>query len=154
MLFKFVFDIIITVGGWLMKKVYFAGSITGGRDDADTYKLIIDKLKEKFIVLTEHVGAENLSQMGEYNLSDEYIYTRDVAWIRECDIVFAEVTQLSLGVGYEIGYAEAHGKKILCFVNGGKVNRLSAMLTGNKNVECHTYIDIQEIYDFIDNMEA
>lgn len=136
-----------------MKKVYFAGSITGGRDDADTYKLIIDKLKERFIVLTEHIGNEQMSEMGEYNLSDTEIYTRDVAWIRESDFIFAEVTHLSLGVGYEIGYAEAHGKKILCFVNGSKVNRLSAMLTGNSNVECHVYHDIQEVYDFIDNLE-
>ena len=136
-----------------MKKVYFAGSITGGREDADTYKLIIEKLKEKFIVLTEHIGNEQISEMGEYNLSDTEIYTRDVAWIRESDFIFAEVTHLSLGVGYEIGYAEAHNKKILCFVNGSKVNRLSAMLTGNKNVKCHVYHDIQEVYDFIDNLE-
>lgn len=136
-----------------MKKVYFAGSITGGRDDADTYKLIIDKLNERFDVLTEHVGNEEMSELGEYQLSDEQIYTRDVAWIRESDFVFAEVTHLSLGVGYEIGYAEAHGKKIFCFVNGSKVNRLSAMLTGNKNVECHVYFDIQEVYDFIENLK-
>ena len=136
-----------------MKKVYFAGSITGGREDADVYKLIIDKLKTKYNVLTEHLGDESLSSMGEYQLTDEYIYTRDVAWIRESDFVFAEVTHLSLGVGYEIGYAEAHGKKIFCFVDGSKVNRLSAMLTGNKNIECHVYHDIEEVYDFIDNLK-
>jgi len=137
-----------------MKKVYFAGSITGGREDADTYKLIIDKLKEKYEVLTEHVGDEDLSSMGEYQLDDEFIYNRDVAWIHESDFVFAEVTHLSLGVGYEIGYAEAHGKRVICFVNGSKVNRLSAMLTGNKNVECYVYHSIQEIYDFIDNLKV
>ena len=136
-----------------MKKVYFAGSITGGREDADVYKLIIDKLKTKYNVLTEHLGDESLSSMGEYQLTDEYIYTRDVAWIRDSDFVFAEVTHLSLGVGYEIGYAEAHGKKIFCFVDGSKVNRLSAMLTGNKNIECHIYHDIEEVYDFIDNLK-
>ncbi len=136
-----------------MKKVYFAGSITGGRDDADTYKLLIDKLKERFVVLTEHIGNPNMSEMGEYQLSDEEIYTRDVGWIEQSDLVFAEVTKISLGVGYEIGFAEAHGKRIVCFVNGTKVNRLSAMLTGNKNVECHVYYDLQEVYDFIDKLE-
>lgn len=137
-----------------MKKVYFAGSITGGRDDADIYKLLIEKLKERFVVLTEHIGNESISELGEYQLSDEQIYTRDVNWIKESDFVFAEVTHLSLGVGYEIGFAEAHGKPIFCFVNGTKVNRLSAMLTGNKNVECHVYYDIQEVYDFIDKLKV
>lgn len=137
-----------------MKKVYFAGSITGGRDDADIYKLLIEKLKERFVVLTEHIGNESISELGEYQLSDEQIYTRDVNWIKESDFVFAEVTHLSLGVGYEIGFAEAHGKPIFCFVNGTKVNRLSAMLTGNKNVECHVYYDIQEVYEFIDNLKV
>lgn len=137
-----------------MKKVYFAGSITGGRDDAETYKLLIEKLKERFVVLTEHIGNEAISELGEYQLSDEQIYTRDVNWIKESDFVFAEVTHLSLGVGYEIGFAEAHGKPIICFVNGAKVNRLSAMLTGNKNVEGHVYYDIQEVYDFIDKLKV
>lgn len=137
-----------------MKKVYFAGSITGGRDDADIYKLLIEKLKARFVVLTEHIGNESISELGEYQLSDEQIYTRDVNWIKESDFVFAEVTHLSLGVGYEIGFAEAHGKPIFCFVNGTKVNRLSAMLTGNKNVECHVYYDIQEVYDFIDKLKV
>ena len=39
-----------------MKKVYFAGSIRGGRQDADMYKRIIEYIQRNHIVLTEHVG--------------------------------------------------------------------------------------------------
>ena len=37
-------------------KIYFAGSIRGGRKDAELYRKVIAALKEKHQVLTEHVG--------------------------------------------------------------------------------------------------
>jgi nucleoside 2-deoxyribosyltransferase len=46
--------------------------------------------------------------------TEVFIYERDVAWLRESDFVIAEVTQPSLGVGYELGFAEAISKPILC----------------------------------------
>ena len=36
------------------KKVYFAGSIRGGREDAAVYKRIIDYINATDTVLTEH----------------------------------------------------------------------------------------------------
>lgn len=135
-----------------MKKVYFAGSITGGRQDADVYAQIIDKLKEHFIVLTEHIGSKDLTEMGETNRTDEEIYSTDVRLIRECDFVFAEVTQVSMGVGYEIGFAEAHKKPIYCFVNGNKNKRLSAMLLGNSYLKIFTYYDINEVFAKINDL--
>ena len=37
-------------------KIYFAGSIRGGRDDAEIYSQIIEFLQGYGQVLTEHVG--------------------------------------------------------------------------------------------------
>jgi 2'-deoxynucleoside 5'-phosphate N-hydrolase len=48
-----------------MKKIYFAGSIRGGRDDVNLYFEIIDYLKSFGEVLTEHVGDNSLSSNGE-----------------------------------------------------------------------------------------
>ncbi len=42
-------------------KIYFAGSIRGGRDDAEIYSGIIELLKRYGDVLTEHVGDRTLS---------------------------------------------------------------------------------------------
>ena len=39
-----------------MKKVYFAGSIRGGREDANLYKQIIEYIQRSHKVLTEHIG--------------------------------------------------------------------------------------------------
>ena len=40
-------------------KIYFCGSIRGGRQDADLYARLIEHLKTYGPVLTEHVGSVN-----------------------------------------------------------------------------------------------
>ena len=42
-------------------KIYFAGSIRGGREDAALYQEIIQYLSKCHIVLTEHIGKNNLN---------------------------------------------------------------------------------------------
>jgi nucleoside 2-deoxyribosyltransferase len=126
-------------------KIYFAGSIRGGRDDAARYHRIIALLSKYGEVLTEHVGSEELPSTGEENLSDADIYARDMAWLAEADVVVAEVTTPSHGVGYEIARAEATGKPVMCLHHRGSGRRLSAMLAGNSALRCESYKGIEEI---------
>jgi len=127
-------------------KIYFAGSISGGRDDQEIYLEIIEFLKGKgHKVLTEHIANSNLSSYGETNLTREKIYLRDVEWIREADIFIAEVTQVSLGVGYEIGFAESLNKKIVCLYREREGKKLSAMVDGNKKIKVIKYLEIDKL---------
>lgn len=126
-------------------KIYFAGSIRGGREDAATYRRIIALLAEYGEVLTEHVGDAGLTPTGEAELSDRAIYERDVAWLAEADVVVAEVTIPSHGVGYEVGRAESLGKRVLCLHRPRAERRLSAMLAGNPALWCETYDGVEEI---------
>ena len=73
-------------------KIYFAGSIRGGRQDAELYRKVIAALKDKHQVLTEHVGDLSLSTVE--NKGDKAIYEQDMAWLRESDLVVAECTQV------------------------------------------------------------
>jgi nucleoside 2-deoxyribosyltransferase len=126
-------------------KIYFAGSIRGGREDQDLYLEIINILKNYGEVLTEHVGNKELSSYGQANMTDEEIYLKDTNWIRESDIVIAEVTTNSLGVGYEIAYAESLNKKIILLYREEEGKRLSSMLKGNKKLETITYSKLEEL---------
>jgi 2'-deoxynucleoside 5'-phosphate N-hydrolase len=127
-------------------KVYFAASITGGRDNQEIYPEIVNFLKENNCkVLTEHISDKNLSSYGETNLLPEEIFQRDLNWIRESDILIAEVSQVSLGVGYEIGFAESIGKKIICLYKEKEGKKLSAMIEGNKNLIIIKYKTFQKI---------
>ncbi len=133
-----------------MRKIYFAGSIRAGREDAGLYARLIAFLKTKGEVLTEHVGNPELLA-SEKDLSDEEIYGRDVAWIRASDILIAECTRPSLGVGYELAYAEALGKRceILWRPSAG---RLSAMLSGNRSFGIHPYADEREAIEILEEI--
>jgi len=119
-------------------KIYFAGAIRGGRQDAPYYRQIIRLLKEHGDVLTEHVGYADPDR-AERDMSDQAIYTRDMSWLEEADILVAEVTVPSHGVGYEIARAEILEKGILCLYRPESAQRLSALIAGNPNVRCERY---------------
>lgn len=130
-------------------KIYFAGSIRGGRDDRELYLEIINLLGKYGKVLTEHIGDKTLSALGEDGPTDKYIYDRDMAWLNEADVIVAEVTTPSLGVGYEIGKMEGK-KSILCIYREQDDKRISAMIGGNKNFELEKYkelTDLQKIFE-------
>lgn len=130
-------------------RVYFAGSIRGGRDKATDYKKIVDHLKQYSIVLDEHVADPTLTSKGE-NIDVCQVYQRDVKWIQECDMLFAEVTNPSLGVGYELAYAESMNKKIICMYEES-IN-LSAMIGGNSNFILIPYSTMDELLNKISNI--
>ena len=89
--------------------IYFAGAIRGGRADQALYLQIIEELRGYGTVLTEHIGDAALTQSGEEQ-SDAFIHDRDLDWLRSADVLVAEVTTPSLGVGYEIGRCIEWGK--------------------------------------------
>ena len=123
------------------KNIYFAGSIRGGRQDAALYQKIIALINETDRVLPEHVGDLSLSLTE--GQGDQSIYEQDTAWLRACDLVIAECTQPSLGVGYELAYAERYGKPVHIFYRKGE--NLSAMLTGDAYFRIHPYESEDEI---------
>ena len=133
-----------------MKKIYFAGSIRGGRIDAELYGRLIKHMQKDNIVLTEHIGSPHLNLM-EQGKRDIDIYNEDTAWLRESDIVIAECTCPSLGVGYEMAYAEKLGKPCHIFYDKSKT-QLSAMLTGNPYFSIHPYESESEIYNTLNSI--
>ena len=116
-------------------KIYFAGSIRGGRDDVQLYLLLIEHFRTYGTVLTEHVGDDQLGLLGDDGPTDDQIYTRDMAWLTEADRVIAEVTNPRFGVGFEIGRIVERGDKpVLCLYRPQEGRRLSAMIAGCPNV--------------------
>ncbi|KAM8947114.1 5-hydroxymethyl-dUMP N-hydrolase isoform 2-T2 [Pelodytes ibericus] len=113
-------------------KVYFCGSIRGGREDRALYQQIIQELRKHGNVLTEHIANPAISASGEdaEEDGDKFIHDRDMEWLKEADVVVAEVSQPSLGVGYELGRALDMNKKLLCLFRPSCGRVLSAMIRG------------------------
>ena len=133
------------------KKIYFAGAIRGGRVDAEVYKRMIDYIKMTDTVLTEHIGKSNMSLKAQKKAIDVHIYERDTEWIRSCDLLIAECTCPSLGVGYELAYAEAYNIPVYIFYNKTKAN-ISAMLNGNTYFTISSYEREEDIYPILDEI--
>lgn len=134
-----------------MKKVYFAGSIRGGRADAELYGRVIKHIQKEHIVLTEHIGNLSLSKLEDVENSDVAIYEQDTAWLREADLVIAECTTPSLGVGYELAYAESHSIPVHIFYDKSRT-RLSAMLAGDKYFHIHPYASEEDLLQMVDKV--
>lgn len=126
-------------------KIYFCGSIRGGRDLAATYAQMIVLLGSYGKVLTEHLGSDEEIESKDRILDDKEIHDRDMEWIIESDLLVADVTVPSLGVGYEIGRAIEMGKPVLCLFREGSKYTLSAMISGSDRVEIKYYRSIEEV---------
>ena len=133
-----------------MKEIYFACSIRGGRDDAATYAELVAYIKTKAIVLSEIFADGTLTPAGMALPSND-IYEKDMAWVTRTDGIIAEVTNPSLGVGYEIGKAEDLGKPVLALFRDDGTRKLSAMIDGNPVITVIYYSNIEEAYAAIDD---
>jgi 2'-deoxynucleoside 5'-phosphate N-hydrolase len=130
-------------------KIYFAGAIRGGRSAAALYYEMIQYLQSFGTVLTEHVGDMELTEQGDDGPDDPAIHDRDMAWLRDCDLIVAEVTLPSLGVGYELGWACALDKPILCLYRPDIGKKLSAMVAGSNAIVIALYSDMDQAKEII-----
>jgi 2'-deoxynucleoside 5'-phosphate N-hydrolase len=129
--------------------IYFACSITGGREFEAVYQdLTAAMLADGHDVPTAHLADSAVVELEAVVLPGE-VYQRDVEWIRNADALIAEVSVPSHGVGYEIGYALQVGKKVLCLSKAGR--KLSKMVSGNPdpNLQVSSYEDNQEAIELV-----
>lgn len=90
-------------------------------------------------VLNRHVADEAISDYGETDLMKEQIHEREMRLLEQCDVIVAEVTTPSLGVGYIVAMGLEMGKKVLCVYQGDDTHKLSAMIKGDTRVSVSTY---------------
>ena len=112
-------------------EIYFGCSITGGRDQEREYQQIVKYLIEAgHQVPTAHLSRPDVMEL-EQVVDPVQVYNRDIQWIDNCQVMVAEVSTPSHGVGYEICYALMNHKPVLCLLKTGI--RVSKMITGNMN---------------------
>ena len=110
-------------------KVYFACSITGGRRDQSVY--------EEFVAYIESLGHTVLNSViskmdvvvNDGKMTPMEIFERDTGWIKESDMLIAEVSTPSHGVGFEIAYALSNDKPVFCCYSADRT--VSKMILGN-----------------------
>lgn len=124
--------------------IYFACSITGGRDFQPVYEAITRSLlADGHEIPTAHLAETGVVDE-EKVIAPAVVYARDVTWIRAAQILIAEVSVPSHGVGYEIAFALGLGKPVLCLYQQGR--SVSKMITGNPdpNLKIASYQTVEE----------
>ena len=131
--------------------IYFACSITGGREDEPIYQQIVAALQaEGHEVPTALLAGSDVFEL-EGNADPVTVYKRDTGWIEGCDLLVAEVTVPSLGVGYEIGRAIEMKKPVLCLFQEGSDYNISAMISGSEGVEMFYYRKLDDVKEAFDS---
>ena len=131
--------------------IYFSGSIYGGRQKLDTYKKLVKELAKFGTVLDEEVADDNVLGR-EASVSDNEVFESLVNRLKRADLIFAEVTVPSLGVGYELGYADSQNKRIICVYDKTVMPKITTMLRGNNKLKIIPYTDINEIINNLENI--
>lgn len=129
-------------------KIYFCGSIKGGRQKVEFYHRIIEILMNYGEVLTEHIGDS--SYVASDFATAKEVYRQDAEWLRSADVAVAEITVPSLGVGYELAYAEANKIPTLCFYEKANEKSVSSMILGDGYFKCFAYDDFSQIKRIIE----
>ncbi len=129
--------------------IFFTAAVRGGRSQQPSYQDLVAVLKTYGTVLNEHIADETISDYGETDLSKEQIYRREMEGLSQADLVVAEVTTPSLGVGYLVARALEMNKRVICLYQGEDTHKLSAMIKGDPRTEVHSYTDPKEIAAFI-----
>jgi len=129
-------------------KLFFAGSIRGGGGYIKVYRRIIALLNSHGEVISEFMN-DNGSSEKEGKKHDTAIHARTTEAIRHSDLVVAEVSHPSIGVGYEISLAESLGIPVIALYHRGSEYRLSAMIAGNEKIVTLPYDTFEELGDLL-----
>jgi nucleoside 2-deoxyribosyltransferase len=126
--------------------IYFSGAISGGRADVALYRRLIEVLEtDGFHFLAGAVAAEHVSEGGE-PLDAGFIFERDMRWIEQADMLIAEVSMPSTGVGYEIAVARYIRQiPVICLYRPAHTKRCTAMISGDRGLTLIEYEELEEV---------
>lgn len=118
--------------------IYFSMAISGGRQKQPVGKELIEHCKTLGQVLNGYIGKKNVNYKERKNFD---IYTRNMAWIEQADLMIAEVSVHSFGVGIEIQEAIRSNIPVLCLYDKTMLNEISIskMLTSCREIKLVGY---------------
>ena len=141
-------------------RIYLACTVRGDRGGVEAGRAIARRLQQRgHDVLTTHLLAEDVDAT-ESTLTERQVFDRDIAWLSSCDLLVAEASGSSYGVGFEVGYvlgrAPQTGQRVLLVYDRARRGTISRLITGNRDGACVTfgYGSIEELMAFIDRQVA
>ncbi len=136
--------------------IYLACTVRGDRGGVLAGRAICERLEHHgHHVQTKHLLADNV-ETAESALTEGDVFRRDLEWLTACDVLVAEASGSSYGVGFEVGLvigrAKASGQRVVLLYDVARRDKISRLITGNVDPACTTfgYATIDELKAFID----
>ncbi|MGH9141686.1 MAG: nucleoside 2-deoxyribosyltransferase [Vicinamibacterales bacterium] len=137
-------------------KIYLACTVRGDRGGVLAGRTICERLeRHRHQVLTKHLLADDVDT-AEARITEREVFIRDLEWLGACDVLIAEASGSSYGVGFEVGYvlgrAKATGQQVVLLYDAARRDTVSRLITGNSDPNCTTlgYRSLDELTSFID----
>jgi nucleoside 2-deoxyribosyltransferase len=136
--------------------IYLACTVRGDRGGVAAGRAISERLHELgHRVLTTHLLAADVNE-AESKLTEEDVYRRDLDWLSQCDVLVAEASGSTYGVGFEVGYvlgrSPVTGQQVVLLYDRTRRHAISRLIVGNCDGACTTfgYGSLDELIAFIE----
>lgn len=136
-------------------RIYLACTVRGDRGGVEAGRAIAQRLQDLgHEVLTMHLLADDVDS-AESQLTENQVFRRDLEWLSACDVLIAEASGSSFGVGFEVGYilgrAPKTGQRAILLYDRNRRGAISRLITGNCDDGCATfgYASIPELVEFV-----
>ena len=141
-------------------RIYLACTVRGDRGGVTAGRAICDRLQHHgHEVLTTHLLRDDV-ETAESELTEREVFERDLDWLSRCDVLVAEASGSSYGVGFEVGYvlgrAAQTGQRVVLLYSAQRRHAVSRLITGNADAACTTlgYSSLDELVALIDQRFA
>lgn len=135
--------------------IYLACTVRGDRGAISVTRALADAIEcMGHTVLTRHLLADD-PDADESRLSERAVYERDLKWLNAADVLIAEASGSSYGVGFEVGYVlgrSAHTQqRVLLLYDAVRRSQVSRLIVGNTHPACTTYPyrDAEDLLRFV-----
>jgi hypothetical protein len=131
--------------------IYLACTVRGDRGAIAAARAVADVLEQYgHSILTRHLLNDDV-EGAEAGLTERAVFERDMRWLTEADLLIAEASGSSYGVGFEVGYvlgrAAESSQRVLLLYDVARRGAVSRLITGISHPRCTVspYSDTQDL---------
>jgi 2'-deoxynucleoside 5'-phosphate N-hydrolase len=123
-------------------RVYLACTIRGDRSRLAVARALGAAIEAAGHELLTGRFLEDGAEDDDGRLTPAEVFARDIEWLDACDLLVAEASGSSYGVGFEVGYvlgrAEHTGKRVILLYDAAREDQASRMISGAVHPACVT----------------
>jgi hypothetical protein len=121
-------------------RIYLACTVRGDRAAVAALRALAADLEARgHTILTRHLLDDDVDA-AEAALSERDVYERDIAWLNAAELLIADASGSSFGVGFEVGWvlsrSDRTDQRVLLLYRADRKDRISRLIGGNAHPRC------------------